>query len=115
MTVFEVARLTTFGFRELLDGLRGSGFRLNFGDDGSGFLMKAWERGGGYYLGIPNSHNEFETSHISLMLDVGASKLSIEGKIKLKNDSLISHFTNDCIVFEDGSELPADVVMFATG
>ena len=49
------------------------------------------------------------------MLDVGASKLIIEGKIKLKNDSLISYFTKDSIVFEDGSALPADVVIFATG
>ena len=49
------------------------------------------------------------------MLDVGASKLIIEGKIKLKNDSQISHFSKNSIVFENGSEIPADVVIFATG
>ena len=47
--------------------------------------------------------------------DIGASKLIAEGKIGLKNDSLISHFTESAVVFEDGSELPADVVIFATG
>ena len=31
------------------------------------------------------------------------------------NDSLISHFTKNSIVFEDGSELPADIVICATG
>ena len=47
--------------------------------------------------------------------DTGASKLIGEGKIKLKNDSQISHFTERAIVFENGSELEADVVVFATG
>ena len=54
-------------------------------------------RGGGYYL------------------DVGASRLVIDGKIKLKNDSQIARFDKKSIVFENGSELPADVVIFATG
>ena len=48
-------------------------------------------------------------------LDVGASQLIVDGKIKLKNDSLISHFEEDGIVFENGSKLPADVVIYATG
>ena len=49
------------------------------------------------------------------MADVGASQLIADGEIKLKNDSQISHFEEDSIVFEDGSRLPADVVIFATG
>lgn len=52
---------------------------------------------------------------ISGMEDVGASQLIIDGKIKLKNDSLMERFTKTGIKFEDGSELPADVVIFATG
>jgi hypothetical protein len=48
-------------------------------------------------------------------VDVGASQLIIDGKIKLKNDSFIERFTNTGIKFENGSELPADVVVFATG
>jgi hypothetical protein len=47
--------------------------------------------------------------------DVGASKMIIDGKIKLKNDAQISHFTEKGLEFEDGSTLDADVVVFATG
>ena len=52
---------------------------------------------------------------LKLPQDVGASQLIIDGKIGLKNDSQISHFVKDGIVFENGSKLPADVVIFATG
>jgi len=47
--------------------------------------------------------------------DVGASQMVIDGKIKLKNDSSISAFTDKGLKFEDGSEIEADVVIFATG
>jgi len=60
-------------------------------------VQLVWSKGGGYYL------------------DVGASQLIIDGKIKLKNDSLIERFTKTGIKFDNGSELPADVVVFATG
>jgi hypothetical protein len=36
---------------DLLDGLRRRGFKLTMGEDDSGFLQMAWQRGGGYYLG----------------------------------------------------------------
>jgi hypothetical protein len=39
----------------------------------------------------------------------------IDGKIKLKNDSQIAEFTETGLKFENGSELAADVVVFATG
>ena len=48
-------------------------------------------------------------------IDTGASKLIAEGKIKLKTDSVIKSFTESSIVFENGTELAADVVVFATG
>jgi NADH dehydrogenase FAD-containing subunit len=50
-----------------------------------------------------------------LFLDTGASKLIADGKIKLKTDSIIKSFTETSIVFENGTELAADVVVFATG
>ena len=50
-----------------------------------------------------------------IYLDTGGSKLIGEGKIKLKNDSLIEGFTETGLKFKDGSELQADVVVFATG
>ncbi|KAJ7904759.1 hypothetical protein B0H14DRAFT_2664275 [Mycena olivaceomarginata] len=83
--------------KELLDGLRKRGFRLNLGYKDAGFSLAVWERAGGYYL------------------DVGTSQLIVDGKIKLKNDSLIARFTPTGLEFENGSELPADVVVFATG
>jgi hypothetical protein len=39
----------------------------------------------------------------------------IDGKIKVKNDSHIKQFTSTGLEFEDGSALPADVVIYATG
>jgi NAD(P)H-nitrite reductase large subunit len=48
-------------------------------------------------------------------IDVGASQLVVDGKIKLKNDSSIERFTKTGIKFQNGSELQADVVVFATG
>lgn len=48
-------------------------------------------------------------------IDMGASQLIVDGKIKLKSDSLIREFTETGLKFEDDSELSADVVMFATG
>ena len=50
-----------------------------------------------------------------LYVDTGASKLIADSKIKLKSDSVIKSFTERSIVFENGTELAADVVVFATG
>ncbi|TFY76570.1 hypothetical protein EWM64_g7442, partial [Hericium alpestre] len=83
--------------KETLDGLHRVGFRTNDGIDGSGFGILAWSKAGGYYL------------------DVGASQLIIDGKIKLKNDAQIKKFTKDGLEFENGSKLEADTVIFATG
>ncbi|KAH9484751.1 Indole-3-pyruvate monooxygenase YUCCA1 [Psilocybe cubensis] len=83
--------------KDLLDSLHKVGFRTNLGIKDTGFGLLAWSKAGGYYL------------------DTGASKLIAEGKIKLKTDSTISSFTETSIKFENGSELPADVVVFSTG
>jgi len=48
-------------------------------------------------------------------LDTGGSQLIADGKIKSKNGPLIERFAERGIKFDDGSELEADVVMFATG
>ncbi|KZT62289.1 FAD/NAD(P)-binding domain-containing protein [Calocera cornea HHB12733] len=83
--------------REMLDGLARVGFRTNMGIDGSGLFRLALKRGGGSYI------------------NVGASEMIIDGQIKLKNDSLVDSFTHDGIQFVDGSVLPADAVICATG
>lgn len=48
-------------------------------------------------------------------VDVGACQKIIDGKIKIKNDSLIERFTKTGIKFQNGSELEADVILYATG
>ncbi|KAF9050669.1 dimethylaniline monooxygenase [Hymenopellis radicata] len=83
--------------KETLDGLRNAGFKLDTGVNGSGFLLKYYTRGGGYYI------------------DVGASQLIIDKKIKLKQGHEISHFTEKSVVFDDNTELEADIVVMATG
>ena len=50
-----------------------------------------------------------------MQLDVGASRLIADGKIKLKSDEEIKEFTENGILFRSGSELLADIVIYATG
>jgi hypothetical protein len=83
--------------KELLDGLRRVGFKLTMGEDDTGFFQLALGKAGGYYF------------------DAGASQLIIDGKIKLKSDGPIKKFTPTGLLFEDGSTLDGDVVIFATG
>jgi putative flavoprotein involved in K+ transport len=82
--------------RDFYDRLAKAGFRLDWGDDDSGLFMKYLRRGSGYYI------------------DVGASDLIADGKIKLVGGQ-VDHLTEDAVVLEDGTELPADVVVYATG
>ncbi|KAJ3868061.1 hypothetical protein EV359DRAFT_33047 [Lentinula novae-zelandiae] len=83
--------------RELIEGLSKRGFRVNKGIEGTGAMVLYLTIGSGYYL------------------DTGAAQLIIDGKIKLKNDSLLQSFTPTGLKFEDGSEISADVVVYATG
>ena len=78
------------------DRLEAAGFWLDWGDDGSGLFMKYLRRGSGYYI------------------DVGASELVANGSISLAHGS-VRELTEDAVVLEDGTELPADVVVYATG
>ena len=59
--------------------------------------MKYFQRGGGYYI------------------DVGASQLIADGKIKIKQGQEITEVKPNGLLFADGSELPADEIVFATG
>ncbi len=76
--------------------LEKAGFRLDFGEDESGLFMKYLRRGSGYYI------------------DVGASELIANGAIKLVQGQ-IAGLTEDGAVMEDGTELPADLIVCATG
>ncbi len=77
--------------------LEKAGFQLDFGDDESGLFMKYLRRGSGYYI------------------DVGACDLIIDGSIKLQSGKGISHLSETAVVLDDGTELPADLVVYATG
>ncbi|KAH7397522.1 hypothetical protein BKA64DRAFT_576485 [Cadophora sp. MPI-SDFR-AT-0126] len=48
-------------------------------------------------------------------IDVGCSPLISSGAIRVKSSPFISHFTERGMVFADGEEIDADVVVFATG
>ena len=47
--------------------------------------------------------------------DIGASGMIVDGRIKIKGDSELERFTERGILFKDGSELEADVIILATG
>jgi putative flavoprotein involved in K+ transport len=82
--------------RDFYDRLEAAGFRHDWGDDGSGLFMKYLRRGSGYYI------------------DVGAAEMVADGTIKLAHGQ-VDHLTEDSVVLGDGTELPADVVVYATG
>ncbi len=82
--------------RDFYERLEAAGFWHDWGDDGSGLFMKYLRRGSGYYI------------------DVGAADLVADGEVKLAHGQ-VTHLTEDAVVLEDGTELPADLVVFATG
>lgn len=82
--------------KDFYAALEKAGFQLDFGADDSGLFMKYLRRGSGYYI------------------DVGASQLIIDGKIKLKAGQ-VEEITETGIRLADGTELPADLIVYATG
>lgn len=81
---------------QFYQSLTDAGFDLDFGDDESGLFLKYLRRGSGYYINI------------------GASELVADGSIALAHGE-VSHLTEDSVVLADGTELPADAVVYATG
>jgi putative flavoprotein involved in K+ transport len=82
---------------DLYRRLEKAGFMLDWGDDQSGLFMKYLRRGSGYYI------------------DVGASDLIADGRIKLKSGVDIEEITETGVRLSDGTELPADLIVYATG
>ena len=81
---------------DFYDRLEKAGFKLDFGADDTGLFLKYLRRGSGYYI------------------DVGASELVADGKIKLAHGQ-VTEFTANGVKLDDGTELAADLVVFATG
>jgi putative flavoprotein involved in K+ transport len=82
---------------DLYKRLENAGFMLDFGDDGSGLFMKYLRRGSGYYI------------------DVGASELVADGRVKLESGVTIERINPKSVTLTDGTELPADLIVYATG
>ncbi|MCJ1304388.1 hypothetical protein MMC08_007200 [Hypocenomyce scalaris] len=79
---------------ERFDALEKAGFKvIRYGD----IIYQIFDRFGGHYM------------------DVGASEKIAKGLIKVKSDALPVHYTEEGLMFNDGRELKADVIVFATG
>ena len=83
--------------KKLLDGLERVGFKLDFGEDGTGWQFKYLTRGGGYYF------------------NVGCSDLIVEGEIGLVQFSDIAGFVAEGARTRAGDTLAADLIVLATG
>jgi cation diffusion facilitator CzcD-associated flavoprotein CzcO len=83
--------------KDILDRLEKAGFRLEFGEDGTGWPLKYRTRGGGYYF------------------NAGCSELIADGKVGLIQYHDIERFTASGALMKDGSEKAADLIVLATG
>ena len=89
----EIRRRDAFFYARLAK----SGFKVDFGEDESGLMMKAMRTGSGYYS------------------DVGASDLIAKGDIAVKSGVEIERVKKHSVELTDGSELAADLIVMATG
>jgi thioredoxin reductase len=83
--------------KDMIEGLKGIGFKFDIGDDNTGHQMKYRRRGGGYNL------------------DAGSSELMIKGDIDLLQNEQIERYCPEGALLKDGSVVPADVVVLGTG
>jgi len=83
--------------KDILDALTRVGFKLDYGDDGSGWQFKYLTRGGGYYF------------------NVGCSDLVAQGEIALAQFSDIAEFLPEGARMQSGETLAADLIVLATG
>ena len=82
---------------DMIEGLKGIGFKFDVGEDNTGHQMKYRRRGGGYNL------------------DAGSSDLMIKGEIGLLQDDNIERYCEEGALLKDGSIVPADVIVLGTG
>jgi cation diffusion facilitator CzcD-associated flavoprotein CzcO len=83
--------------QQLLDGLARVGFKVDFGEEGTGWQFKYLTRGGGYYF------------------NVGCSDLIVDGAIALTQFSDIAGFVAEGARMRGGEILAADLIVLATG
>jgi putative flavoprotein involved in K+ transport len=82
---------------QLLEGLARVGFKLDFGEDNTGWQFKYLTRGGGYYF------------------NVGCSDLIVKGDIALRQFADLDTFTAAGAKMKSGEIIAADLVVLATG
>jgi cation diffusion facilitator CzcD-associated flavoprotein CzcO len=83
--------------KALLDGLEAVGFKLDYGEDDTGWQFKYLTRGGGYYF------------------NVGCSDLVARREIALRQFSDIESFVPEGARMKNGETLAADLIVLATG
>ncbi len=83
--------------KDLIEGLKRIGFKHDIGEDETGHQMKYFRRGGGYNL------------------DAGSSALMIKGEIGLLQYDRIEKFVADGALLKDGTTVPAELIVLATG
>jgi putative flavoprotein involved in K+ transport len=81
----------------LLEALERIGFKLDYGEDNTGWQFKYLTRGGGYYF------------------NVGCSDLVVSGAIRLVQFADIDSFVAAGAKMKNGETLPADLIVLATG
>ncbi|MGI9520640.1 MAG: flavin-containing monooxygenase [Hyphomicrobiaceae bacterium] len=82
---------------DLLARLDRVGFKRDSGENGTGWQFKYLTRGGGYYF------------------NVGCSDMIADGRIRLVQFEQIAQFAETGMHLRDGTELPADLIVLATG
>jgi putative flavoprotein involved in K+ transport len=83
--------------KALLDGLEAVGFKLDYGEDDTGWQFKYLTRGGGYYF------------------NVGCSDLVARREIALRQFADIESFLPEGARMKNGTTLAADLIVLATG
>jgi cation diffusion facilitator CzcD-associated flavoprotein CzcO len=84
--------------KDLLDALEARGFKLEWGPDGTGII---------------GSHMAGRDSY---QIDIGASALVADGRVKLKSGVELAEVDGSTAIFTDGSKLEdVDLMLFATG
>lgn len=83
--------------KDFYEPIEQAGFAIDFGEDGTGIGMKYLRAAAGYYI------------------DVGACEMIVDGRIKVRSGHTVDRLTETGVMLDDGTEIAADVIVYATG
>ena len=84
--------------KKMIEGLKAAGLALRTGEDGYGLPDYQLIKGGHFYM------------------DQGAGQMIVDGRIKIHRcEEGVKEFQADSVVLADGTHVPADIVVLATG